>query len=67
MGEDHNDDILNILDTSQIMTEALEVRNDLPKLFQQTARRKSKFWKIFQQQYLESIKFSNDKKGVFSD
>ena len=60
-GQDHNDDILNVLDTPQIMAESLEVRNDLPKLFQQTARRKAKFWKVFQQQYLESIKFSNDK------
>ena len=60
-GDDHNDDVLNVLDTSQIMTEALEVRNNLPKLFQQTARRKAKFWNTFQQQYLESIKFSEDK------
>ena len=43
------------------MKESLEVRNDLPKLFQDTARRKAKFWKLFQHQYLESIKFTNDK------
>ena len=60
-GQDHNDDILNVLDTAQIMKESLEVRNDLPKLFQDTARRKAKFWKLFQHQYLESIQFTNDK------
>ena len=33
----------------------------MPKLFQDTARRKAKFWKLFQHQYLESIQFTNDK------
>ena len=59
-GEENPHDILNVLDSQQILADALEVRNDLPKLFQETSKRRARFWKAYQQQYLESIKFSED-------
>ena len=64
--DDNKDDILNVLDTKEILQQASEVRKDLPKLYTQTAHRLSRFWQVFQHQYLESIKFSEDtssKKG----
>ncbi|CAL4152704.1 unnamed protein product [Meganyctiphanes norvegica] len=62
--DDSNDDIFNVLDTTQILDEALSASKDLPKLFTQTAKRRSTFWRKFQEQYLESIKFSNDVPGT---
>ena len=56
---DNNSDILNVLDPNQILEEALTARNELPKLFTETAKRCTMFWQKFQQQYLEHIKFSN--------
>ena len=56
----HNEDILNVLDTEEIIREAQQARNSLPKLFQATAKRKANFWHTFQAQYLESIKFTGD-------
>ena len=64
--DDHNEDILNVLDTQAIIREAQEARTNLPKLFQATAKRKAHFWRAFQNQYLEAIKFTKDvseKKG----
>ena len=42
------EDILNILDTQQIMTEAEAVKNNLPKLYQDLTKRQACFWKNFQ-------------------
>ncbi|CAL4063347.1 unnamed protein product, partial [Meganyctiphanes norvegica] len=50
-----NCDVLNVLDPSQILEEALTVRNELPRLFTETAKRCTIFWQKFQQQYLEHI------------
>ena len=58
--DDNNEDILNILDTQEIMREAEEARFTLPQMFQATAKRKANFWHSFQNQYLESIKFAGD-------
>ena len=58
--DDHNEDILNVLDTQEIMREAEEARFTLPQMFQATAKRKANFWHSFQNQYLESIKFAGD-------
>ena len=57
------DDILNVLDIQQIMTEAQTARNSLPQLYQCLAKRQAHFWHNFQHQYLESIKFSKDSTG----
>lgn len=59
-GEDNPNDILNVLDSQQILSDAHQVRNDLPRLFQETSKRRARFWQVYQQQYLESIKFSVD-------
>ena len=64
--DDHNEDILNVLDTQALIREAQEARTSLPKLFQATAKRKAQFWRAFQNQYLEAIRFTRDvseKKG----
>ncbi|CAL4157452.1 unnamed protein product, partial [Meganyctiphanes norvegica] len=55
----NNNDVLNVIDPSQILEEALTVRKELPRLFTETAKRCTIFWQKFQQQYLEHIKFSN--------
>ena len=54
------DSILTVLNTKEVIDEALRAKKDLPKLNQQTIQRKTLFWKDFQRQYLESIKFSLD-------
>ena len=57
---DNNDDILNVLDTKEILQNAVEVRADIPALYQQTSQRLSRFWLLFQQQYLNSIRFTGN-------
>ena len=57
---DNNEDILNVIDTKDILTNAVDIREDLPSLFQDTTKRLSRFWKIFQDQYLNSIRFTNE-------
>jgi len=57
---DTHDDMLAVLDCKEILLSAEKVKNDLPRLYQDTERRLAKFWQVFQQQYLEKIKFSND-------
>ena len=57
---DNNDDILEVLDCKEILLSASRVKDDLPRLYQDTERRLAKFWQLFQQQYLENIKFSPD-------
>ena len=57
---DNNEDILNVLDTKEILKDAVDIRADLPALYQQTHQRLSIFWRTFQQQYLNSIRFTND-------
>ena len=58
--QDNYDDTLNVLDSKEILLSASQVKNDLPRLYQDTERRLAKFWQTFQQQYLERIKFSSD-------
>ena len=57
---DNYDDMLEVLDCKEIILSASRVKNDLPRLYQDTERRLAKFWQVFQQQYLENIKFSPD-------
>ena len=60
-GRDTEDDsILTVLQTNEVMEEALKAKKNLPKIYQHTIQRKNAFWQSFQQQYLESIKFSVD-------
>ena len=63
---EEEDSILIVIETKEVIEEALKAKKDLPKISQQTLQRKNCFWKHFQAQYLESIKFSQDtsrKKG----
>ena len=66
-GRNNNqDDMLAVLDCKEILLSAEKVKDNLPRLYQDTERRLAKFWQVFQQQYLEKIKFSEDtsqKKG----
>ena len=57
---DDYEDTLNVLDTKEILLSASQVKNDLPRMYQDTERRLAKFWQTFQHQYLERIKFSPD-------
>ena len=57
---DNYDDMLEVLDCKEILLSASKIKNDLPRLYQDTERRLAKFWQVFQQQYLENIKFSPD-------
>ena len=57
---DTHDDILEVLDCKEILLSASRIKNDLPRLYQDTERRLAKFWQVFQHQYLENIKFSPD-------
>ena len=45
------------------MAEAQAARNSLPHLYQCLTKRRAQFWHNFQQQYLDSIKFSKDATG----
>ena len=56
---DTQDDMLAVLDCKEILLSAERVKNDLPRLYHDTERRLAKFWQVFQQQYLENIKFSS--------
>ena len=58
-----HDQILNVMDTNRIQIEADAVRNNLPKLYQALEERQARFWQNFQNQYLDSIKFSRDATG----
>ena len=58
--EVEEDSILTVLETKEVMEEALKVCKNLPKISQNTIQRKNAFWQSFQRQYLESIKFSVD-------
>ena len=58
--DDNNEDILNVLDTQQIMREAEEAKFTLPSMYLSIAKRKANFWHSFQNQYLEAIKFAGD-------
>ena len=61
-GRNNNqDDMLAVLDCKEILLSAEKVKDNLPRLYQDTERRLAKFWQVFQQQYLEKIKFSEDK------
>ena len=58
--DSEEDSILTVLDTNEVMEEALKAKKNLPKIYQHTIQRKNAFWQSFQKQYLESIKFSVD-------
>ena len=53
-------EILNLLDTQQILIEAQAARSTLPKLYQDLDKRQAHFWKNFQHQYLQSLKYAKD-------
>ena len=59
---DNNEDILNVIDSKEILLNAVEVRSDIPAIYQQTSQRLSHFWQVFQNQYLNSIRFTNTNK-----
>ena len=51
--------ILHTEDSSELLEEALEVRDMLPIMYREIERKKAKFWKMFKDQYLESLRFQN--------
>ena len=54
---DHN--IIEIEDTEEILNQAMIERKRIPQLFRDIESKREIFWKRFQEQYLESIKFDN--------
>ena len=50
---------LTSVDTEKVFMEAYMKRKELPELYTKAQDARKKFWKEFQKQYLESIKFSS--------
>ena len=63
---DNNEDILNVIDSQEILQNAVDIRSDIPTLYHQTSQRLSHFWQVYQNQYLNSIRFTNNKKQANS-
>ena len=63
---DNNEDILNVIDSKEILQNAVDIRSDIPRIYQQTSQRLSHFWQVFQNQYLNSIRFTNTNKQANS-
>ena len=63
---DNNEDILNVIDSQEILQNAVDIRSDIPTIYYQTSQRLSHFWQVFQSQYLNSIRFTNNKKQANS-
>ena len=54
-----DNNILDIEDTEEILKQAIIERKRIPQLFRDAETKREIFWKRFQEQYLESIKFDN--------
>ena len=54
-----DNNILEIEDTEEILNQAMIERKRIPQLFRDIETKREIFWKRFQEQYLESIKFDN--------
>ena len=54
---DHN--MLEVEDTEEILNQAIIERKRIPQLFRDIETKREIFWKRFQEQYLEAIKFDN--------
>ena len=54
---DHN--MLEVEDTEEILNQAMIERKRIPQLFRDIETKREIFWKRFQEQYLEDIKFDN--------
>ena len=51
-------------DTAEdVLEQVLESRKDLPRHYQQIKKKKETFWKAFNEQYLEKLRFTQDKMG----
>ena len=63
-GRHHNhEEMLNVMNSNDIIIQAEAIRSTLPKLYQELEERQARFWKNFQLQYLESLKYTKDTKG----
>ena len=54
-----DNNILEVEDTEEILKQAMIERKRIPQLFRDTEAKRELFWKRFQEQYLEAIKFDN--------
>ena len=54
-----DNNILEVKDTQEILKQAMIEKNRLPQLFKNAEAKREIFWKRFQEQYLEAIKFDN--------
>ena len=55
--------ILHTEEAEDILEQVLQARKDLPRHYQEIKNKKAQFWKALQEQYLESLRFTQDKMG----
>ena len=55
--------LLHSSTADEVLDQVLEARRDLPKHYQQIKVKKDLFWRAFQEQYLETLRFTQDKMG----
>ena len=55
--------ILHTDTAEEVLEQILEARKDLPRHYQLIKDKKLKFWRAFQEQYLETLRFTQDKMG----
>ena len=54
-----DNNILEVKDTEEILKQAMIEKKRIPQLFRDAEAKREVFWKRFQEQYLEAIKFDN--------
>ena len=68
---DTDNDMLEVVETERLLREAMIAKDMVPKLFEETEKRREVFWDRFRNQYLESIKFetkpTQDKPGLMPE
>ena len=69
--DDTDNDMLEVVETERLLREAMIAKDMVPKLFEETEKRREVFWDRFRNQYLESIKFetkpTQDKPGLMPE
>ena len=49
--------------TGDVIERVKKARKELPRMYNEVKERKEKFWKTFQNQYLETLRFTTDRMG----
>ena len=61
-GTDHGSELADTF-AGDIIERVKKARKELPRIYNEVKERKLKFWKSFQDQYLETLRFTTDRMG----